>query len=154
VPNLDLADNAYLRVFRSGRMADRWHYVQELMARFDVRAASAKSPVKLLSGGNQQKLLVGRELLTDPTVIVAAQPARGLDIAATEAVHNLLLQARAEGKAVLMISEDLDELVALSDRIAVLFEGRIMGTVAASPARIAEIGLMMAGHQPEEVQEA
>lgn len=154
VPNLDLADNAYLRAFRSGSMADRWTFVSSLLERFDVRAASVKTPVKLLSGGNQQKLIVGRELLTDPTVIIAAQPARGLDIAATEAVHNLLLQARVDGKAILLMSEDLDELVALSDRIAVLFEGRVMGVVQADPARIPEIGLMMAGHQPGEVKKA
>ena len=154
VPNLDLADNAYLRAYRTGQMADRLRFAQALLERFDVRAASVKTPVKLLSGGNQQKLLVGRELLTDPTVIVAAQPVRGLDIAATEAVHNLLLQARREGKAILLISEDLDELVAVADRIAVLFEGRVMGMVEANSARIPEIGLMMAGRQPQEVKEA
>jgi general nucleoside transport system ATP-binding protein len=154
VPNLNLADNAYLRAFRTGRMADRWNYARSLLEQFDVRAASVRVPIKLLSGGNQQKLLVGRELLSDPTVIVAAQPVRGLDIAATEAVHNLLLQARAEGKAILLISEDLDELVALSDRIAVLFEGRVVGTVEASPDRIPAIGMMMAGNQSEEVREA
>jgi general nucleoside transport system ATP-binding protein len=154
VPGLDLADNAYLRAYRHSPLRDRWHFVERVMERFDVRAASPQTLMKLLSGGNQQKLLVGRELLTDPTVIVAAQPVRGLDIAATEAVHQLLLQARKEGKAILLISEDLDELVALSDRIAVLFEGRVMGTVEASPARVPAIGLMMAGNQPQEVKEA
>lgn len=145
VGNLDLAENAYLRAYRSKKMSGRWAFVNSLMERFDVRAASSKTPIKLLSGGNQQKLLVGRELMTDPTVIIAAQPVRGLDVAATEAVHNLLLQARAEQKAVLLISEDLDELIALSDRIAVLSEGRVMGIVEAKPALIPQIGLMMAG---------
>jgi ABC-type uncharacterized transport system ATPase subunit len=145
VGNLDLAENAYLRAYKTSRMKDRWRFVADLMQRFDVRAASAKTPIKLLSGGNQQKLLVGRELLTDPSVIIAAQPVRGLDVAATESVHNLLLKARSAGRAVLLISEDLDELIALSDRIAVLSEGRVMGVVEARPDLIPQIGLMMAG---------
>lgn len=145
VGNLDLAENAYLRAYRGAKMSGRWSFVQSLMERFDVRAASSRTPIKLLSGGNQQKLLVGRELLTDPSVIVAAQPVRGLDVAATESVHNLLLQARADRKAVLLISEDLDELIALSDRIAVLCAGRVMGIVEARPELIPQIGLMMAG---------
>ncbi|HLO03017.1 MAG TPA: ATP-binding cassette domain-containing protein, partial [Symbiobacteriaceae bacterium] len=147
VGNLDLAENAYLRVYKSAKMNGRWAFVQALMERFDVRAASAKTPIRLLSGGNQQKLLVGRELLTDPSVIIAAQPVRGLDVAATEAVHNLLLQARTERKAVLLISEDLDELIALSDRILVLCEGQVMGIVEARPELVPQIGLLMAGEQ-------
>lgn len=155
VGNLDLAENGYLRAYKSGKMSDRFAFVAKLMERFDVRAASARTPIKLLSGGNQQKLLVGRELLTDPSVIIAAQPVRGLDVAATEAVHNLLLQARLDGKAILLISEDLDELIALSDRIAVICEGQIMGIVPAKDELVPQIGLMMAGQTPmQEVQGA
>lgn len=145
VGNLDLAENAYLRAYKYAKMSGRWAFAHSLLERFDVRASSSKTPLKLLSGGNQQKLLVGRELLTDPSVIIAAQPVRGLDVAATEAVHNLLLQARAEQKAILLISEDLDELIALSDRIAVLCEGQVMGIVPAHPELVPQIGLMMAG---------
>lgn len=147
VGNLDLAENGYLRAYKLAKMGARWSFAQALMNRFDVRAASSKTPIKLLSGGNQQKLLVGRELLTNPSVIIAAQPVRGLDVAATEAVHNLLLEARTEKKAVLLISEDLDELITLSDRIAVLCEGRVMGIVEARADLVPQIGLMMAGTQ-------
>jgi ABC-type uncharacterized transport system ATPase subunit len=153
VPNLDLCDNAILRAYRDhplggGILLNRKEiksFTKNLLHRFDVKSAGLHTPIKLLSGGNQQKLLVGRELASDPQVIVAAQPVRGLDVGATEAVHELLLQAKQAGKAILLISEDLDELMNLSDRIAVIFEGRIMGVVAAKPINRAQIGLMMAG---------
>ena len=156
VPNLDVCDNAILRAYRRAPVAQGGllsrkglrDFAYSLTRRFDVRAAGLGVPVKLLSGGNQQKLLVGRELAEDPSVIVASQPVRGLDVAATEAVHSLLLKARQDGTAILLISEDLDELMSLSDRIAVLFEGRIMGVVDAKPEHRDAIGLMMAGRQP------
>ena len=159
VPNLDLMDNAIMHAYRQQPITSRGildrraglDFTRRLIEQFGVKAASIQTPVKLLSGGNQQKLLVGRELARRPQVIVAAQPVRGLDVAATESVHNLLLKARSDGKAVLLISEDLDELINLSDRIAVIFEGRIMGVVPADPQRIQEIGLMMAGRGRAEV---
>jgi simple sugar transport system ATP-binding protein len=162
VPNLGVTDNAILRVY-SGRQVTKagflnWKAVREftgtLLKDFDVKTATVDTPVKLLSGGNQQKLLVGRELATDPQVIIASQPTRGLDVAATEAVHNVLLDARRRGKAILMVSEDLDELLTICDRIAVMFEGRIMGVVKAESARVAQIGLMMAGKAEAEVTPA
>lgn len=160
VPNLDLVDNAILRAYKNApiargglldRMAAR-DFAEQLLKEFDVKAPGVDTQVKLLSGGNQQKLLAGREFLTNPDVIIASQPVRGLDVAATEAVHNLLLKARADGKAVLMISEDLDELINMSDRIAVMFEGRIMGFVEADPTQLEAIGLMMAGRNKVEVR--
>jgi len=160
VPNLDLADNSIMHAYRRHPISIRGildrragiDFTRRLIERFGVKAASIQTPIKLLSGGNQQKLLVGRELTREPNVIVAAQPVRGLDVAATESVHDLLLKARRDGKAVLLISEDLDELINLSDRIAVMFEGRIMGIVPSAPDRVPEIGLMMAGKTGAEVQ--
>ncbi|MGE5673647.1 MAG: ABC transporter ATP-binding protein [Mycobacterium leprae] len=162
VPNLSVADNGILRAYRKapvarGPLLSRaavQSFTAALVERFAVKTAGLSKPIRLLSGGNQQKLLVGRELATDPQVIVAAQPVRGLDVAATEAVHDMLQQARQDGKAVLLISEDLDELLSLADRIAVLSEGRVMGVVAADPAAMAQIGLMMAGRSLNETEEA
>jgi general nucleoside transport system ATP-binding protein len=112
---------------------------------FDVKTASVRSPVGLLSGGNIQKLLLARELSSRPRALVAAQPTAGLDVGATEAIHGMLLDQRAKGVAILLISEDLDELLAIADRVAVMYEGRIMGIVDASGAEREEVGLMMAG---------
>lgn len=162
VPNLGVTDNAILRVYRERQVSKagflNWKAVRDftgtLLQQFDVKAARMDTPIKLLSGGNQQKLLVGRELATDPAVIIASQPTRGLDVAATEAVHGVLLDARRRGKAILMVSEDLDELLTICDRIAVMFEGRFMGVVPAESANVAQIGLMMAGKMQAEVTPA
>lgn len=117
----------------------------ELIEQFNVKTPSKDTPVKNLSGGNIQKLLLARELSRNPQVVVAAQPTRGLDIGATEYVHQVLIDQREEGTAILLISEDLDEILALSDRIIVIYEGEIMGEVIASQASPEELGLMMAG---------
>jgi simple sugar transport system ATP-binding protein len=117
----------------------------ELIRSFNVKTPSQETPVKNLSGGNIQKLLLARELSRKPRVLIAAQPTRGLDIGATEYVHSRLLEQRAEGTAILLISEDLDEILALSDRIVVIYEGEIMGEVVTSRATPEELGLLMAG---------
>src|SRR4029078_8404013 len=96
--------------------------------------------VQLLSGGNQQKILIGRELLTRPVVLVVAHPTRGLDIAATRAVHDRLLDLRESGAGIILISEDLDEILALSDRIAVIYGGSIKGVWSRSQAERGDIG--------------
>ena len=98
-----------------------------------------------LSGGNQQKVVLGRELDSNPRVLVAAQPTRGLDVGATEYVHKALLAQRDAGAAILLISTELEEVLALSDRIVVLYEGRIAGEVPGDRANAQRIGLMMAG---------
>ena len=116
-----------------------------LIEQFNVKTPSQDTPVKNLSGGNIQKLLLARELSRKPRVVVAAQPTRGLDIGATEYVHQVLIDQRAEGTAILLISEDLDEILALSDRIIVIYEGEIMGEVIPGQVSPEEIGLMMAG---------
>jgi len=119
---------------------------ERLAKEFDVRPPDPAVIVGTLSGGNQQKVVLGRELSESPKLIVASQPTRGLDVAATEYVHERLLEQRARGCAVLLISSELDEIRALSDRIAVLFEGRIVATLAASDATEERLGLLMAGH--------
>jgi general nucleoside transport system ATP-binding protein len=112
---------------------------------YNVKTPGLDTPVKNLSGGNIQKLILARELSRKPVVLIAGQPTRGVDIGASEYIHQRLLEQRQEGTATLLISEDLDEIRALSDRIAVLFEGKIMGVLASESASIEKLGLMMAG---------
>jgi simple sugar transport system ATP-binding protein len=118
---------------------------KELVSAFSVKTPSLETPVKNLSGGNIQKMVLARELSRKPEVIIAAQPTRGLDIGATEYVHAQLLKQREMGTATLLISEDLDEILALSDRILVIFEGRIMGDMPRAEATPEKLGLLMAG---------
>ncbi len=113
--------------------------------KFNVKTPTLETPVKNLSGGNIQKLILARELSRQPKVLVAAQPTRGLDIGATDYVHRRILAQREAGTATVLISEDLDEILALSDRIAVIYEGRIMGVTSRQEATAEELGLMMAG---------
>jgi simple sugar transport system ATP-binding protein len=124
-------------------------HANEMIRRFNVKTPSAETPLKNLSGGNIQKLILARELARQPRVLIAAQPTRGVDIGATEYIHTQLLQQRAEGLATLLISEDLDEIRALSDRIIVMFGGEIMGIVENSQTTVEELGLMMAGERRE-----
>jgi simple sugar transport system ATP-binding protein len=103
-------------------------------------------PVSLLSGGNLQRAILARELSQRPRVLIAASPTRGLDLAAVQGVRRHLLEQRAQGTAILLISEDLEELQALSDRILVLYEGSIVGEVSPRGLDDEQVGLMMAGH--------
>ncbi len=112
---------------------------------FEIKTPSHETLIKNLSGGNIQKLVLARELSRKPAVLIAAQPTRGVDIGATEYIHQRLLQERDKGTAILLISEDLDEIRALSDRVVVLYEGRIVGEVARDAVDVNELGLMMAG---------
>ncbi|MBP9657798.1 MAG: ABC transporter ATP-binding protein [Candidatus Promineofilum sp.] len=127
---------------------------QELVKDFNVKTPSLDTPVKNLSGGNIQKLVLAREISRQPKVLVAAQPTRGLDIGAMEYVHAQLLKQRELGLATLLISEDLDEILALSDRILVIFHGQIMGEMPRSEATPKKLGLMMAGEHHTEEQES
>lgn len=120
-------------------------YVQQAITEFDIRTTGADLKAKLLSGGNQQKVVLARELIHKPDLIIASQPTRGLDIGATEYVHRQMLEARSAGSAILFISTELEEVLSLSDRIAVMYEGQIMGIVPAKGADIHQIGEMMAG---------
>jgi ABC-type uncharacterized transport system ATPase subunit len=117
----------------------------QLIRDFDIRTPSRDTVLKSLSGGNIQKMILARELSSRPSVLVGAQPTRGVDISATEYIHRLLVEQRTKGTATLLISEDLDEIQNLSDRIAVMYEGQIMGIVRRGETTAEQLGLMMAG---------
>jgi simple sugar transport system ATP-binding protein len=136
--------SGFLDLARISRHAD------ELIDQYQVKTPSRDTPAKSLSGGNIQKVVLARELSRQPRTIVAAQPTRGLDIGATEYVRSQLLEQRRGGAAILLISEDLDEILALSDRIAVIYEGQIMDILPRDQATPARLGLLMAGVRPEE----
>ncbi|MBI5034991.1 MAG: ABC transporter ATP-binding protein [Chloroflexi bacterium] len=119
-------------------------HATKLVRDYDVKTPTLDTPVKALSGGNIQKLIMARELERHPKLLIAAQPTRGVDIGATEYIHKRLIEQRNAGMAILLISEDLDEVLALSDRIAVMYEGEIAGIVAPNTP-VDELGLMMAG---------
>ena len=120
-------------------------YAQSMMEKYDVRATSDSQSVRELSGGNQQKVIIARELESGPSVLVMAHPTRGLDIGATNFVHDQMIAARARGVGILLISADFDEILEMSDRIVVCFEGRIMGEFSGSKPPINEISLAMTG---------
>ena len=120
-------------------------YTEDLINRYNIKTPGQATPVKNLSGGNIQKLILARELSRNPKVLIAAQPTRGVDISATEYIHSVLMQQRSEGVAIVLISEDLDEIMALSDRIAVMYEGQIVGVLDHDEADVETLGLMMAG---------
>jgi len=122
-----------------------YSFVREQMRLFDIRAPGPEVRTGTLSGGNLQKALLARELAWDPLVLLAAQPTRGLDVAAAQFVHQQFLELRRRGRALIVISEDLEELFALSDRIAVMFEGRINGVMPIASATVQKIGMLMAG---------
>jgi len=125
-------------------------YSHRVIDAFDIRCASSKEQVDSLSGGNQQKVIIGRELSRDPTIIIAAQPTRGIDIGAIEYIHRILLQMRDENRGILLISAELDELMSLCDRIGVIYEGEIIAE--GSNFTYEELGLLMAGEKKERSQ--
>jgi simple sugar transport system ATP-binding protein len=153
IPDFSVLENAFLHDHAAARFtrgvfmnfAAMHAHARELIARFSVKTPSLETPLKNLSGGNIQKLILARELSRQPKVLIAAQPTRGVDIGATEYIHQRLLEQRANGTAILLISEDLDEIQTLSDRIAVMYEGRIMGIFGRGGATPAALGLLMAG---------
>ncbi len=152
-PKLSVTENLILKSYRRGsphagplllmKQADA--QAARLMERFDIRAPGPRTLVRQLSGGNVQKVVLARELSSQPRVVVAASPTRGLDVGATEYVRRVLVDAAKQGAGILLISEDLDEIVELSNRTAVLYEGRIVGVVDTARANYEQLGLMMAG---------
>jgi general nucleoside transport system ATP-binding protein len=138
----DLGDVSSGRFLNQRLMRAR---AEELIRRFDIKTPSPDTPMRQLSGGNQQRVVLARELSRSPKVIVAAQPTRGLDVGAIEYVTDQLEAIRAAGVAVLLISTELEEVLSLSDRVAVIFRGRIMGTLERSEVDLERIGLMMGG---------
>ncbi len=163
VPNLLIYDNSVLKkhykkpfsnsVFLS--YSNIKSHTQMLIDKFRVSTVSINIPMKNLSGGNIQKLIVGRELAENPVLLVAAHPTYGLDIGATEYIRNLFLSRREGGDAVLLVSEDLEEIFEVCDRIAVIFRGEFMGIVKPEEVKIEEIGLMMTGslRKPMDIEE-
>lgn len=149
-----LAENAILGIhrwkqFRGMLRTIRWgavqKHVRELMNRFDIQATGPNAPAKSLSGGNQQKLIVGRELAKDPAVIVASQPTRGLDVVSAKYIRDLLVDMRNRGRAVLLVSADLDEVLARSDRVAIMYEGRFMTVCRPADLDRETVGMLMGG---------
>lgn len=150
---LSLWENAVLRSYRHPsfsrgllfvRQAART-FANQLLVRYQVVPAQIDSLAGILSGGNQQKVLLGRELAFQPRIIIAVHPTRGVDVGATEVIYRALLEQRESGAAILLISEDLDELLTLSDRIAVLYEGRLFGPFPTEQTDRSHLGLLMAG---------
>ena len=158
IKNFTVAENLILREHHKEpfshlgflKLKDISAHSDELISRFQVKTPSQTTLVKNLSGGNIQKLVLAREISRNPRVIIAAQPTRGLDIGATEYVRKQLLEQRSKGAAVMLISEDLDEIMTLSDRVAVIYEGKIMDILSRKQATREGIGLLMAGVHPEE----
>ncbi len=156
VPNLPVSDNVIMKTYKerpisagpflNGGAIGR--FARRLVEQFNIATPSVQTPVRLLSGGNLQKTLLAREISISPRLMIAMHPTRGLDVGATEAVRRLLLEQRKQGAALLLISEDLDELLELADRILVLYEGEVQGIVPAKDADVGAIGLMMAGVKP------
>ena len=158
VGNMDIVDNMMLRSYTKGKslflekkgpkdLAN--HIIDEL----EVVTPSANTPVRRLSGGNVQKVLVGREIAASPTVLMAAYPVRGLDINSSYTIYNLLNEQKQKGVSVIFVGEDLDVLMALSDRILVLSGGKVSGIVDARTTTKDEIGLMMVQSKRNEVTE-
>jgi len=153
VPNLPVSDNLAMKAYRRpplarGPILDQralYRFARRLIEAFRIVTPGPETPVKLLSGGNQQRAVLAREITAGRGILIAVHPTRGLDVGATESVRRTLLEQRDQGAAILLISEDLDELLQLADRIAVLFEGRMMGIVPAEEADTERLGLMMAG---------
>ena len=150
-PNLTLIQNLALKEYRTaqtGQFMSRSQQAErasELIDSYDVIASSPEMPARLLSGGNLQKLILARELSAQIRVLIASSPTRGLDIGAIESVQKTLLAQKGQGLAILLISEDLDEILALSDRIAVMYEGELHGPLDAEGISVEAVGLMMAG---------
>jgi len=157
--DMSVAENSIagrLSAFRGlfGRLcwSNIFRFAQELIERFSIQARGPRTPARSLSGGNQQKLIVGRELSKSPKLLIANQPTRGLDIAATQFIRELLLRLRDEGMAILLISADLDEIFELADRVAVMYRGTFTGILPAEELDREKVGLLMGGLTLEEAR--
>jgi general nucleoside transport system ATP-binding protein len=164
-PNLSVTDNVIMKKYRKppisrGNLLDMsaaTNFAKELKQAYDIIVPTVNTPVRLLSGGNLQRVILAREISGNPNFMVAVQPTRGLDVGAIEGVHRLLLTQREASAAVLLISEELEELLSLSDRVYVIYEGKIMGevrikSIAPDESLTEAIGLMMTGTPLEQIQ--
>lgn len=155
VGTMSVAENLVLRrycypPFSRGPLLDPWliaRFAEQMITEYGIATPSSRVPARALSGGNIQKLILARELSGDPALIVAAHPTSGLDVSATEQIHALLLRRRNGGAGVLLVSEDLEEILTLSDRVVVLFNGEVMGIVPSAAAERERVGLMMTGRR-------
>ncbi len=153
IPNMTIAENLILKRHREKPFANKLflnykfvnEYAMKLIEKYNIVAPSPSTPAKLLSGGNIQRMILARELSSGSKLIIASHPTYGLDIGSTEYVMKLLLEYKKRGAAILLVSEDLDEILNLSDRIAVMFNGEIVGEVNREEANIEELGFMMTG---------
>ncbi len=152
-PNLSIVDNLIMKRYSHPPLAHGW-FLDDTAARvlasglkdeYDIAAPSIDTEARLLSGGNLQRLIFAREIDSGPRVMIAVQPTRGLDVGGIEVVHRVLLERRAAGVAIVLISEELDEILSLSDRVVVMFEGRIVGSFPVEETDIGTIGLLMTG---------
>ena len=150
---LSVEDNIVLPDYREPRFA-RWgvrlfssirEHANRLIRSFDIRTEAPELPLSSLSGGNQQKLVVARELGSSPSVLLAAQPTRGVDVGSIEFIHRQMVQQRDQGLAVLLVSSELDEILSLSDRVAVMYQGRVVAVLEGDAIERERIGLLMAG---------
>ena len=156
-PNLSVTDNVIMKNYRKEPISHGWmldipaaqHFAKDLKEAYSIVVPTIDTPVRLLSGGNLQRVILAREISGHPALLVAVQPTRGLDVGAIEGVHKLLLAQREAGAAILLISEELEELLSLSDRVAVIYEGRLMGEVR--DPDIETVGLMMTGTPLEQI---
>ena len=157
-PSLSVASNVVLKSYRGPPVSSgpllRFGRIRELargvIDRYDVRTSGPNAPAWQLSGGNLQKVVLAREFSGEPVVLVVASPTRGLDVAGIETVHSYLREAASAGVGVLLLSEDLDEILVLADRIAVMYEGGVVGERVVGVATVEELGLMMAGAGSED----
>jgi simple sugar transport system ATP-binding protein len=157
-PGLSIASNVVLKSYRASpvstgpmlRLARIRELARGVIDRYDVRTSGPHVPAWQLSGGNLQKVVLAREFSGEPVVLVAASPTRGLDVAGIETVHSYLREAASTGVGVLLISEDLDEILAIADRVAVMYEGSVVGERDVGTATVDELGLMMAGAGSED----
>ena len=150
-PGVSVIDNSVVREYFKTKTALHLSksktnkYLNNLVDKFSIKSGNPKAEISTLSGGNMQKLLMGRELTINPEVILASQPTRGLDVNSVDKIHQLLVEQRNNGSAILLISEDLDELFKLSNRLLVIFEGKIIQSFETGEMDISKVGLAMAG---------
>ena len=161
VPGLDAVDNMLLKSYKQPEFCGRWlidtdaaeEKTRRVVCNYNVKMAGIHQPVRTMSGGNLQKLLLAREIAENPKLIVVVYPARGLDVGATEAIHKILMELRDKGTAILLISEDLDELMKLSDRVGVMSGGRLVGSFPIEETDLEEVGLLMMGLYREQEEQ-
>ena len=163
IMNFSIAENLILEIHSESPFSYPWFlpiknkyflnddeirsYAEQLVKEYDIVVPSVDVPARNLSGGNLQRLLLAKVLSRNPKLLIAAQPTAGLDVGATEFISEKLIEVRDQGVAILLISEDLYQILAVSDRIAIMYEGNIVGIVSATDADISEIGKMMTGIQ-------